>query len=143
MAKKAAKALSDIVSTLLTLQDLGEHMKESPFSGWTMQACVFALTAKIRMDMALIPTDAKTAKPVRALLREAQVALDLLDETVELLDADFDDGMKNCGGAAGFGAAVESFTIKAGTAIEAAGASMGAIKSVCFFDTSPEKARTA
>ena len=136
-----AATLGGITQPLMTLQDMGEHMKDCPFIGWTIRECIASITANIRIHAALMPTptDPKAATMVRALLREGQAALDALDEGVELIDTDFDCGMKRGSGVAALGAAIESLALKAGTAFESAAASMGANEMIFCFYESPKK----
>jgi hypothetical protein len=129
------EVLADIENQLLALQDLGAKMKDCPFIGYTMQECILSLTEKVRVRAAQMPTptDPKAAKPVRALLREGQAALDAMDDGAELLSSDFDQGMKGCRGAEAFGVGIENLAVKAGAAFESAAASMGADKAMfCF-----------
>jgi len=145
LSHQADKVLEGIQSPLMAMRDLGEHMKNCPFQGWTMQECIKSLAMTVRARAALmpIPTDPKAAKSVRALLREARLALDELDGGAQLLDDDFDGGVKHHDGAAALGAAIESLTEKAGVAFESAAVSMGADKAMFSFYEPPREAQAA
>ena len=145
LCHRAEEALHGIVGPLLSLREIGEHLKDCPFNGWTMRECIESLIFRVeeRADLMPTSTDPKVAKLVRALLTQAQRALDALDEGATLLDSDYDRGVKHGVGAAAIGAGIQSLAIKAGAAFESVAALLMGAKEPMFYFKGLEKALEA
>ncbi len=92
----AAKAVNEAVySSYMVLKDITSHIKDCPFIGWTINQCLQLAVRDITGALAGFPKphNANVAKEVNTAIKEAVEALQIIEESADFFDTDYDGGI--------------------------------------------------
>lgn len=135
LVNAAEKTLWDLQWPLLTLSEIGERLRDCPYTSNTMWCVVEILVdrAKDAAQRLPMPTDAEVATAARTYLAEGLVILEDLRGAARLLEREDDTTVADHPGVAALATAIETLSEKAGALLEAGPRLFGASPTMMCF----------